>query len=454
MNKILNKRIDSLTEVALALLLAASMVVSPSFAGEVSTIRYSIASDHARLVFGLSSPARYLLQRLRDPDRLVIDLANTQEGRAIKQPDAAHPLIKRVRTGLQKKRNLRIVLDLKADVRPKVFKLKPAKGYGHRLVVDLYNQDVLSQKTAKAKPRANVKAKVKTKVRRKPSSARDIIIAIDAGHGGKDPGARGARGTREKDVVFAIAKKLAVLIEKEPGMRPVLTRKGDYFMSLRDRIKKARQAKADLFLSIHADAFRNPKVEGSSIFTLSPRGATSEASRWLATNENSVDLIGGVSLHDKEDGLASVLLDLSQKATQEASYNAANAVFGKMKRLGKTHGNQVQRAGFVVLKSPDIPSILVETAFISNPKEERKLRTPKHQVRFAKAIFSGVKNYFSSNPPPGTLLAIRKHKIIRGDTLSGIAQHYGVSTKQLLTFNSLRSSRIRVGQVLDIPAGS
>ena len=432
------------------LILVSSMAVSPSIAGEVSAVRYSIASDHARLVFGLTSPTRYLLQRLRDPDRLVIDLANTQQSRAIKQPDADHPLIKRVRTGLRKKTNLRIVLDLKTDVHPKVFKLKPEKGYGHRLVVDLYNQDILSQKTAKAE----IKAKVKSKVQPKQSSARNIIIAIDAGHGGKDPGARGARGTREKDVVFAIAKKLAALIENEPGMHSVLTREGDYFMPLRDRIKKARQAKADLFLSIHADAFRNPKVEGSSIFTLSPRGATSEASRWLATNENAVDLIGGVSLHDKEDGLASVLLDLSQKATQEASYNAANAVFGKMKRLGKTHSNQVQRAGFVVLKSPDIPSILVETAFISNPKEERKLRTSKHQVRFAMAIFNGVKDYFFSNPPPGTLLAIRKHKIIRGDTLSAIAQYYGVSTKRLLTFNSLQNSRIRVGQVLDIPAGS
>lgn len=287
---------------------------------------------------------------------------------------------------------------------------------------------------------------------------RDLIIAIDAGHGGKDPGARGRHGTREKDVVLAIARKLARLIEREPGMKPVLIRDGDYFLRLRERIRRAHDHRADLFISIHADAFNDTRVHGSSVYVLSRRGASSEMARLLARHENTADLVGGVSLDDKDDLLKTVLLDLSQSASIEASTEVADKVLRELRRVGKVHKRSVQKAGFVVLKSPDIPSILVETAFISNPREERKLRDPRHQERMARAILAGVRGYFEQNPPPGTLIAARvreqRHVIRPGDTLSGIARRYDVSLRELKVANGLDSDRLRVGDVLRIPRGS
>ena len=300
------------------------------------------------------------------------------------------------------------------------------------------------------------KAKTKLKVTKWAPKLREVIVAIDAGHGGNDPGARGPKGTREKDVVLAIAKKLEALIRVEPGMRPVMIRKGDNYVGLRERMKKARRAKADLFVSIHADAFKKSTVKGSSVFTLSSRGASREAARWksLVAHENAADLVGGVSLDDKDDMLASVLLDLSQTATQEASSDVAAKVLRNLKSMGVVHKKTVQSAGFVVLKSPDIPSILVETAFISNPTEEKKLITAAYQKRLAKAVFHGLQDYFAVYAPPGTRIAARQHTISRGETLSGIAQQYGVSTKRLQLANALSSSNIRIGQVLEIPKGS
>jgi N-acetylmuramoyl-L-alanine amidase len=227
--------------------------------------------------------------------------------------------------------------------------------------------------------------------------SKDVVVAIDAGHGGDDPGARGPNGTLEKKVTFAIANKLATLINGQPGMKAVLIRKGDYYVSLRNRMQIARTAKADLFISIHADAFDNPDVRGASVYTLSRNGASSEAARWLANSENAADLIGGVSLDDKEDVLASVLLDLSQAATQEASVNVAGHVLRNFHEICELHKGAVQKAGFLVLKSPDIPSILVETAFISNPLEERNLLNTSYQSKIANAIFKGVRNYFKQN---------------------------------------------------------
>ena len=288
-----------------------------------------------------------------------------------------------------------------------------------------------------------------------PSQLRDLVIAIDAGHGGEDPGARGRKGTREKDVVLEIARRLAALIEKEPGMRPVMIRDGDYYIGLRKRIEKARSQRADLFISIHADAFRDSRARGSSVYVLSQRGASSEMARWLAARENAADLVGGVSLDDKDDLLAEVLLDLAQTATLEASVEVADNVLQEMKRLGKVHKKQVQHAGFVVLKSPDIPSLLVETAFISNPSEEQRLRNSRHQQQVAQAILAGVRNYFASNPPPGTLMAkssTRQHVIRRGDTLSNIAQRYGVSMNTLRSTNKLKNDNLLGGKVLTIPA--
>jgi N-acetylmuramoyl-L-alanine amidase len=281
-----------------------------------------------------------------------------------------------------------------------------------------------------------------------------VVVAVDAGHGGEDPGALGRRGTREKDVTLAIARRLAALIDREPGMRAVMVRKGDYYVGLRQRIEIARKERADLFISIHADAFRDARVQGASVYTLSRRGASSEAARWLAERENSADLIGGVSLEDKDHILASVLLDLSQTAALQASTDVAERVFRRLKQVGRVHNDRVQEAGFVVLKSPDIPSILVETAFISNRTEESRLTDPEHQARLAEAILEGVREYFDYSPPPGTRLAQvadRRHIISRGDTLSAIASQYEVSLSHLREANGLTTDRIRVGQVLLIP---
>jgi N-acetylmuramoyl-L-alanine amidase len=260
---------------------------------------------------------------------------------------------------------------------------------------------------------------------------------------------------REKDVTLKIARNLANLINQEYGMKAILIREGDYFLSLRNRIGKAREHKADLFISIHADAFRDPRVRGSSVYILSNRGASSEAAKWLAERENAADLVGGVSLDDKDDVLASVLLDLSQTASLEASIGVADRVLSDLRKLGKTHKKYVQSAGFAVLKSPDIPSILVEMAYISNPEEEKNLKNAAYQTKLAKALLSGMKGYFRDYAPEGTLLAAvatRKHIIARGDTLSGIAQRYRVSMNTLRDSNRLKSDRIQVGQVLNIPA--
>jgi N-acetylmuramoyl-L-alanine amidase len=250
---------------------------------------------------------------------------------------------------------------------------------------------------------------------------------------------------------MSIARRLAALIKKEPGMRPVMTRQGDYYIGLRQRINKARQQNADLFISIHADGFRDRRVQGSSVYVLSRRGASSEMARWLAEKENAADLAGGVSLDDKDKLLAEVLLDLSQTASIEASVDVAGNMFQELRRLGKTHKKSVQKAGFVVLKSPDIPSVLVETAFITNPTEERKLRDKRHQDALARAMFSGILRYFTTHQPPGTHVVARKHTIQRGDTLGHIAQHYQVSLNSLKGYNSLKSDRVRIGQTLRIP---
>jgi N-acetylmuramoyl-L-alanine amidase len=388
---------------------------------------------------------------LDNPTRLVIDFSNSKLLKPLAQPPANHAFFKRVRSATRNRNDLRVVVDLKVAVTPKSFSLKPANIYGHRLVVDLFakNKRANTQYANKPVQKSQIIKTVKNKTR-------DLVIAIDAGHGGEDPGAHGPKGTQEKKVVFEIAKKLAAQINKKPGMKAVMVRKGDYYINLRKRMEIARAAKADLFVSVHADAFKNSRVKGASVFTLSNHGASSEASRWLAQHENAADLVGGVKLADKEDMLATVLMDLSQTATKEASINVADKVLNNFKLIGALHQKGVQKAGFMVLKSPDIPSILVETAFISNPEEERKLMSQGYQLKMANAIYNGVVSYFNQYAPVGTSMAEKsdnKHVISRGETLSGIAQQYGISMESLKSVNPISNSQIRIGQVLKIPRG-
>jgi N-acetylmuramoyl-L-alanine amidase len=284
---------------------------------------------------------------------------------------------------------------------------------------------------------------------------REVVVAIDAGHGGEDPGAIGQNKTREKAVVLQIARELKKAIDAEPGMRAVLTRDGDYYIPLRERYEKARKARADLFVSIHADAFTKRSVQGSSVFVLSARGASSEFARLLADSENASDLVGGVTLNDKDDMLASVLLDLSQSATREASNKVATDILQAIKSSDTVHKNHVGSANFMVLKSPDVPSVLIETAFISNPSEEKRLAEKAFQQRMARNITRGVRDYFYSSPPPGTWIAANrdsfKHIVARGDTLGGIAQRYSVSLSRLRSANNINGDVIHVGRELVIP---
>ncbi len=421
------------------------LVCWPLLAGTtvVDNLRIWAAPDHTRLVFDTSQPVNHKLFTLKQPDRLVIDIS---DARLTGTMPAVHDnaLIKRLRSAQRKDGTLRVVLDLNTQTHPKSFVLRPNSQYGHRLVVDLFGEaEPIAGKTAH-KPVKQVET----------TGVRDVVVAIDAGHGGEDPGAKGRRGTYEKDVVLSIARKLAALIEQERGMKAVLIRDGDYYLGLRKRMDLARSHRADLFVSIHADSFRDARARGSSVYTLSKRGASSEAARWLAESENSADLIGGVKLEDKDDVLASVLLDLSQTGTSQASHEVAGKVLGQLKRVGRTHKGSVQQAGFAVLKSPDVPSILVETAFISNPEEERKLLDPRHQQKVAGAIMSGLRSYFRNSPPPGTLMAqlkSRQHTISRGDTLGAIADRYNISLASLKSANGISDDMIRIGQVLVIP---
>lgn len=410
---------------------------------EVENIRIWAAPDNTRVVLDVSAPVEHRLETLSDPSRVVLDLSNARLDKAPTQPGSNDRFLQKVRSGMRNQQDLRIVLDLKQYSDSKSFLLPPNKHYGHRLVVDLFDKEADEEEIRQAA------------INPVPDRARDVIIAIDAGHGGEDPGAMGPSGTREKDIVLEISRKLAQMVNSERGMRAMLVRQGDYYLPLRKRMEKAREHKADLFISIHADAFRDPRVSGSSVYILSRRGASSEAARWLAEQENASDLVGGVSLDVNDNILASVLLDLSQTASLEASIDVADRVLSGLENVGKVHKRHVQSAGFAVLKSPDIPSILVETAYISNPREEKNLRNEHFQQKLAGAILSGLRGYFSEHAPEGTLLAstrkVRKHVITRGDTLSAIAQQYSVSMQKLRERNGLKSDVIRVGQVLDIP---
>lgn len=419
------------------LVFAPAVVAAPV---QVQNIRIWAAPDSTRVVFDLSGPVRHQLSQISDPYRVVIDIDDAADPAALTQPTPEDKYLQGLRSA-RRDDDLRVVLDLKKYSGAKSFQLPPNERYGHRLVVDVY--DDRTQESAALPPGQEPPQ----------AGARQVVIAVDAGHGGDDPGARGPRGTWEKDVVLQVARVLAKQINAEPGMRAVLTREGDYFLPLRRRIELARKHRADLFLSIHADAFRDARVRGSSVYVLSERGASSEHARWLAERENASDLIGGVNLDTRDDVLKSVLLDLSQTASLEASIDVAERVLAGLKRIGAVHKRRVESAAFAVLKSPDIPSILVETAYISNPEEESRLRSSVHQRVLADAIVDGLRGYFLDKAPPGTILAARRHVIARGDTLSGIAAQYRVSVETLRRVNGLQGDMIRTGQTLTIPGG-
>ena len=368
----------------------------------VNALHYTTTQKQNRMLFDVTASPEHRVFFMDNPSRLVIDIKNAQLKRSLNQPLATHPLFTRVRAGTKNNTDLRIVVDLKTPISSKKFSLKSNNGNDHQLVIDLFNKEAIVATKAEDKDKETLK--LATGKSTELTRGSTIVVAIDPGHGGDDPGAHGPRGTEEKKVTFAIAKKLEALINGQPGMKAVMVRKGDYHVGLRDRMQIARAAKADLFVSIHADAFQDTQVKGASVYTLSTSGASSEAARWLADSENASDLVG-VSLNDKEDVLASVLLDLSQTATQEASVNVAKHVLKCFDNVEELHKASVQKAGFIVLKSPDIPSILVETAFISNPSEEKNLLTARYQSKMANAIFKGVRNYFRQSSPVDNRIA-------------------------------------------------
>ena len=421
--------------------------ISPSYGADVDSVRLWRAPDNTRLVLDLSGPVEHNVFTLDKPNRLVIDIKNSTLNTSFDDLDVASTPIDEMRSGLRGSADLRLVFDLKEPVTVKSFTLKAYGQYGDRLVVDIYDKKLRStQSVSKVVPVDN----------------RRIVIAIDAGHGGEDPGALGPKKVREKVVALQIAKRLERLFDNDAHFTGELVRTGDYYLAHRKRTAIAHDKRADFFLSIHADAFTNPQANGASVYALSTRGATSEAARYLAGKENRADLIGGagyLSLDDKDDALAEVLLDLSMTATLSSSLDAGDYVLQNMGSVARLHKKKVEQAGFLVLKSPDIPSLLIETGFISNPTEASRLSNGNYQQRMAQAIYTGLVGYFTDHPPSGTAIAAanssraRSHVIARGDTLSGIAQRYNVSVKRLLSYNQMRSSTIKVGQKIMIPAG-
>jgi N-acetylmuramoyl-L-alanine amidase len=442
-------KIAQMMKAALTCILSTCFVFYSSLihAGQIDDIRMWSSPDGTRLVFDISAPLEHQVFVLDDPYRIVVDFKNTSFTTGLPKLQFSDSHLLGIRSAKRNQHDLRVVLDAKKPLKPKSFLLKPMGDYGYRLVLDLdeLQSELLVQTPKKSLNNLN-------------NALRPIIVAIDAGHGGEDPGAIGKHKTREKDVVLSIAKRLYKLLDKEQGIQPVLIREGDYYVSLRGRIRKARAHKADLFVSVHADAAKNRRANGASVFVLSQKGASSEAARWLATTQNNSDLIGGVSLDDKDDLLASVLLDLSQNATIAASTGVGESILRQMGMVSNLHKGMVERAGFVVLKSPDIPSILVETGFISNVKEERNLRKNAHQQNIAHAMLAGVTSYFRQNPPAGTLYAMLSqqqadisHIIRKGETISAIAQKYNVSLALLRQINRLNTDLVFPGQVLRIP---
>ncbi len=379
----------------------------------VNSAQYVAEANQSKVILGVTDAPKYRVFVLDNPARLVVDVKNAKAKRALSQPPASHPLFAHARTAQKNESDLRVVIDLKQPISANTYKLATQSDGKEQIVIKLQGKQgmAVASKNSDKKEKLTTKKIVSEQAEnlktvaaksKRSGSKKRFIVAIDAGHGGDDPGARGPNGTKEKIVTLAIAKKLQALINAEPGMKAKLVRKGDYYVGLRERMRIARLNRADLFISIHADAVNNAEVRGASVYTLSSHGASSEAARWLANHENAKEKIGGVNLDDKDEVLASVLLDLSQTATQQASNTLASKVLRNFQGIGSLHYHAVQKAGFAVLKSPDIPSILVETAYISNPYDELNLLSNRYQTKVAHAIFKGVVNYFGQMEPSET----------------------------------------------------
>lgn len=471
-------------------------------AAELQGMRTWTEKGTTRVVFDLSKDVSYRVFTLEKPDRLVVDFDNTQFKANLTGMAQREPLFRSVRWAIRDGYHLRLVIDLAQPVIYSQFPMGPAAGRaGTRVVVDLQRagnaartladdhpapkhdpiNDIVQQQAANARRQAETPAAPDIAAQQADNArvgkGRNIIVVIDPGHGGKDPGASGIGGVHEKDVVLAIARRVKANLDATPGFQAVLTRNSDVFIPLRDRSAFARRHHADLFVSIHADAARSTSPRGSSVFALSQHGATSETARWLAQSENSADLIGGIggdlSLDDKDEMLRGVLLDLSMTATVNASLSAGNDVIKQIGSFNRLHKGSVEQAGFVVLKSPDIPSLLVETGFITTPAEAHLLQTPEHQQKLALAIANGIQRYFRRHPPPGTVLAPSvpwsvvqapvaatsaaaknvggRHRVSAGETLSSIAAAYGTNIATLKRLNALKRDQVNVGQVLKLP---
>ena len=410
-------------------------------AAQILAVRVWPADDYTRVTLENDTNLKATHFIVKDPERLVIDVEGIELNSTLKglvaKIQSNDPYIKQVRVGQNRPNVVRLVFDLKEEVKPQLFALAPVGSYQHRLIFDLYpvtapdpiaaliekgewsrtpENDALptapvppmdikprnsDPKLARSEPRSEPKTELRTEPKedRQPPLTRLLTIALDPGHGGEDPGAIGHGGSREKDVVLAIAKRLKAKIEEQPNMRVMLTRDADYFVPLHVRVQKARKVQADLFVSIHADAFIEATARGSSVFALSEKGASSTAARWMASKENAADLIGGVNIKNQDRQLASVLLDLSTTAQINDSIKLAKAVLGEIGGINRLHKGAVEQAGFAVLKAPDIPSILIETAFISNPEEEARLTDDGYQDQMANAVLKGIRKYFAKNPP-------------------------------------------------------
>lgn len=410
---------------------------------QVKNVRLWSSETQTRVVFDLNKKPIYRLSTQNNPKRIIIDIENASMPDKLKRKKYRSPVLQRIRAAHYNKHIFRIVLDVNQAVNAKSFVLPKGNKQHHRLVVDL-------TRTGPPNPLAP-----KT-ILHTPQPKRDLIIAIDAGHGGKDPGAIGYRKTKEKDITLAIAKRLAVLIERQPGMRPLLIRHNDTYVALTKRSSVAHRAKADLFISIHADSFKNTKARGSSVYILSPKKASSAAAKWLAERENRSGFakdVGNVTLTDKDKITASILLDMSMTANYEASKNAAQSILKQLGKVNKLHSKKVQQAGFAVLKSPDVPSVLIETAFLSNPYEESRLKQSRFQSKIAYAIMQGIREYFSQHGPDNTHFKQNIHIVSKGDTLSEIAQVYGISVRNLKKWNNIgRKDVIKVDQKIYLSA--